>query len=230
MMALLYSLFFILMTVLLFLVFRKLYSFFPIPLLLPILTTTIAIVAFLVFFHIPYKTYMGGGQFINMLLGPAVVALAIPLYNQRKTIALNLVPILSGVTIGVIGGMLSALLLGRLAGLTRGMLISILPKSLTTPVAVQVATSLGGLPAITALFVMMAGLSGAIFGPSILSLFRINSLMGKGIALGSASHAMGTSKAAEFGELPFSMSSVSMTLSAIIGSIVGPLMIWMLHI
>ncbi|WP_050615129.1 LrgB family protein [Bacillus testis] len=229
-MTILLAILFIAATVLVFLLCKKIYFRYTIPLLLPILTTTFILVLLLVLFHIPYKTYMIGGQYINMMLGPAVVSLAFPLYKQRKTIAKYMVPIIGGVVTGVVGGMLSGILLGHAAGLTRNLLVSIMPKSLTTPVAVQVATSLGGVPAMTALFVMIAGLSGAIFGPYILRFFRIESLLGKGIALGSASHALGTTKAAEYGELPFSMSSVAMTLSAIMGSIIGPVLIWMMQI
>ncbi len=215
--------FFIVITVLIFLLLNKLYNRFSNPFLLPILTTTIVMVSILSFFDISYDTYMIGGDWINQLLGPAVVALAFPLYKQRKVLMNHIYVILGGVFFGATAGMFSGFLFGKLAGVTDELAVSILPKSLTTPVAVQISEELGGIPALTAVFVMIAGLTGAILGPLILKLFKIKNPVSKGIAMGSASHAIGTSKAFEFGELTFSMSSVSMTLSAIFGSVLGPI-------
>ena len=224
---LLIALVIILFTVLLFLLMNRIYINFSYPFLLPILTTTIVGVSILSVLEISYDTYMIGGSWINQLLGPAVVALAFPLYKQRNVLLKNIYVILGGVFFGVLAGMFSGLFFGMLAGVTDELAVSILPKSLTTPVAVEISDELGGIPALTAVFVMIAGLTGAILGPSILKLFKINNPVSKGIAMGSASHAIGTSKAFEFGELSFSMSSVSMTLSAIIGSIIGPVIMKM---
>ena len=224
---LLIALVIILFTVLLFLLMNRIYINFSYPFLLPILTTTIVGVSILSVLEISYDTYMIGGSWINQLLGPAVVALAFPLYKQRNVLLKNIYVILGGVFFGVLAGMFSGLFFGMLAGVTDELAVSILPKSLTTPVAVEISDELGGIPALTAVFVMIAGLTGAILGPSILKLFKINNPVSKGIAMGSASHAIGTSKAFEFGELSFSMSSVSMTLSAIIGSIIGPVVMKM---
>lgn len=217
------AIFFIVITVLIFLLLNKLYNRFSNPFLLPILTTTIVMVSILSIFDISYNTYMIGGDWINQLLGPAVVALAFPLYKQRKVLMNHIYVILGGVFLGIAAGMFSGFLFGKLIGVTDELAVSILPKSLTTPVAVQISEELGGIPALTAVFVMIAGLTGAILGPLILKLFRITNPVSKGIAMGSASHAIGTSKAFEFGELTFSMSSVSMTLSAIFGSVLGPI-------
>lgn len=213
----------IIITVIIFLLLNKLYIRFSYPFLLPILTTTILIVCILSVFNISYDTYMIGGEWINQLLGPAVVALAFPLYKQWRMLKDHIFVILGGVFLGVLAGMVSGLLFSKLAGIAEETAVSILPKSLTTPVAVQISEELGGVPALTAIFVMIAGLTGAILGPLILNLFHITNPVSKGIALGSASHAIGTSKAFEFGELTFSMSSISMTLSAVFGSILGPI-------
>ena len=220
---LLIALLFIVLTIFVFVFMNRLYIRFSNPLLLPILTTTVTLVSIFFIFDIPYDTYMLGGEWINQFLGPAVVALAFPLYKQRKVLLNHIVIILGGVFFGVVAGMFSGLILATLADVTEELVVSILPKSLTTPVAVQISEELGGIPALTAVFVMIAGLTGAILGPTILNLFRITNPISKGIAMGSASHAIGTSKAFEFGELAFSMSSVSMTLSAILGSVIGPL-------
>ena len=220
---LLITLLIIIITVIVFLLLNKLYIRFSNPFLLPILTTTILMVSLLSVFNISYDTYMVGGEWINQLLGPAVVALAFPLYKQWNILKEHIFTILGGVFLGVLCGMISGLLLGKLSDISEEIAVSILPKSLTTPVAVQISGDLGGIPSLTAVFVMIAGLTGAILGSFILKLFHIKNPVSKGIAMGTASHAIGTSKAFEFGELAFSMSSISMTLSAIFGSVLGPI-------
>ncbi len=127
-------------------------------------------------------------------------------------------------------GMISGLIFAEAFGIDHDLLLSILPKSITTPVAIQIAAGLGGVPSMTVVFVMIAGFSGVILGPLFLKWLRIRSSLGQGIALGSASHALGTSKALEYGELAVSMSSVSMTLCAVLGSFFGPLVVWLFHI
>ncbi|MBP1999369.1 putative effector of murein hydrolase [Paenibacillus shirakamiensis] len=124
-------------------------------------------------------------------------------------------------------GMMSGVLFAELAGLNRRLIMSVLPKSITTPVAMQIASGLGGFPSMTA---VGSGIYLAIIGPSILHRFGIHSNLGKGVALGSASHALGIFKAYEFGELNVSMGSASMTLSAVLGSFIGPLVVVWLHI
>ncbi|WP_201715696.1 LrgB family protein [Rossellomorea arthrocnemi] len=219
----------ILLTVLLYFSMVKVYQRFPTPVLIPVLTTTIVIVGFLVSLHIPYEDYMIGGKWIHSLLGPAVVALAYPLYKQRKILLKYRFPIIGGVFAGLLTGMVSGLLFARVLGIEHDVILSIVPKSITTPVAIQIASGLGGVPSMTVIFVMIAGFSGVILGPFILKWGRIHSSLGRGIALGSASHALGTSKAMEYGELTVSMSSVSMTLSALLGSVFGPIVVWMFH-
>jgi len=217
------ALFIISMTILIYLGMNYLYNYFPSPFLVPMMTTGIVLIFLLIGFHVPYNTYLIGGKWINSLLGPAVVALAYPLYNQRKILRNNIKPIMSGVGIGVFTGMVSGSLLAFILGLNKVMILSMIPKSITAPVAMEVSSQMGGIPAVTVVFVLVAGLVGAIFGPILLKLFHIKSSIGRGIALGSASHALGTSKASEYGELSFSMSSVSMALTAIIGAIIGSL-------
>ncbi|WP_077213476.1 LrgB family protein [Bacillus dakarensis] len=211
----------IVITVIIYLGMVTLYRKFPIPFLLPVLTSTIFIIAILKSFDLSYDFYMTGGHWLHSLLGPAVVSLAYPLFHQRKTIIKHALPILAGVLTGLISGMFTLFLLAEIMSIPRDILLSMIPKSITTPVAMQVANDIGGNPTLTVAFVMIAGISGAIMAPSLLKWFRIRSSLGTGIALGSSSHAIGTSKAFEYGEFTFSISSVSMTLSAIIGPIFG---------
>ncbi|WP_129708682.1 LrgB family protein [Priestia megaterium] len=224
------ALFIIIATVALYLVMAKVYVRFSYPILIPVLTTTVFVILLLLAFHISYDEYMIGGKWINSLLGPAVVALAYPLYKQREMLVKYSIPIIGGVFVGLFAGMISGLVFAEVFGIDRSLILSIVPKSITTPVAIQIATGLGGVPSMTVVFVMIAGFSGVILGPLLLKWIRIKSSLGKGIALGSASHALGTSKAFEYGELTVSMSSVSMTLSAVMGSVFGPIVVWLFQV
>lgn len=224
------AVFIIVATVALYLVMAKVYVRFSYPILIPVLTTTVFVILLLLAFHISYDEYMIGGKWINSLLGPAVVALAYPLYKQREMLVKYSVPIIGGVFVGLFAGMISGLVFAEVFGVDRSLILSIIPKSITTPVAIQIATGLGGVPSMTVVFVMIAGFSGVILGPLLLKWIRIKSSLGKGIALGSASHALGTSKAFEYGELTVSMSSVSMTLSAVLGSVFGPIVVWLFQV
>jgi predicted murein hydrolase (TIGR00659 family) len=220
----------ILLTVISFLVMTRLYNRFSFSFFIPVLTATTLIIILLVILHIPYESYMKGGQWINSLLGPAVVALAYPLYKQRRFLMTHLFTILGGVLIGATSGMVSVTILAKLFGINHPLILSIIPKSLTTPVAIEVAKGLGGDASMAVIGVMIAGIFGVVTAPMIFKLTRVNSSIGRGVALGSASHAIGTSKAGEYGELAFSMSSVTMTLCAIIGSLLGPFVVWLFHI
>lgn len=217
------------LTVGMYLLMNRLYLKYSFAFLLPLLTTTIAIIVILSVFQLSYETYMIGGEWINHLLGPAVVALAIPLYKQRKTLMGQLVPIVGGVVMGLVVGMVSGVLLAEVLGVSQNLILSIIPKSITTPVAIQVTTAIGGISSMTIVFVLLAGLTGAVLGPTVFKWFRVTSQLGRGMAFGSASHAIGTSKAKEFDELTVSISSVAMTLSAILGSSFATLMVWLFN-
>lgn len=192
------------------------------PFLVPILTSTAVMVAILLASGVPYETYMLGGKWIDALLGPAIVSLCIPLYKQRELIRKNVLPILSGVLAGGVTGIVTGVLAARLAGFSNELLATILPKSITSPIAMQVADELGGIPSLATVMVIIAGLAGILIGPPLNKRLKIDSALGRGIGLGVAAHAIGTSKALEYGEQEASMSSVAMTLSAIFGAVVGP--------
>lgn len=213
------------LTIGLFLILRYLYIRYPFSFLHPVLTTTTIICLLLVAFNIPYTRYMEGGRWIEELLGPCVVALAYPLYNQRKTMLRYKKVILLSVTSGLITAMGSIILFAKLFLVEEEMLYTLIPKSITTPVALKLSETMSGIPSLTAVFVMVAGFSGIIIGPVVMKLTRIDLPLGKGLALGSASHALGVAKSTEYGELALSMASVSMTLSAILGALVGPILI-----
>lgn len=218
----------IIATVSLFWLMQKLYQKVNHPALLPILTCTIIISCVLVFFNIPYKSYMQGGQWIQQLLGPAVVALAIPLYNQRALIIRFKYTILSSVFVAMLSGLISVFLLLKVMDSSKSYLLSALPKSLTTPVAMEVSSSINGIAPLTAVLVMVAGFSGAIFGPILYKVFKIDSAISRGISMGSASHGVGISKLKEYDEETLSIGSLSMGLSAVIGAFLCPMFVWVI--
>ena len=223
------TLLYIALTILIYSLATFLYIKYSNPLLIPMFTATIAIILVLVLFQVEYDTYMIGGKWIDLLLGPAIVSLAVPLYKQRDVLRIHLLPVLSGVVIGSLFGMLSGSLLTKLLRFSDELVLTILPKSITTPIAMEIAAGLGGNPTLAVVFVITAGLTGIMFGPLLLRYTRIDTALGRGIGLGVAAHALGTSKALEFGEQEASMSSVAMTLSAITGSVFGPLIAWLFH-
>jgi len=216
------SLFFIVFTVGVYFAMKALYHRFPSPFLLPILTSTVFSVLVLRLLNVSYETYMSGGKWIDELLGPAVVALAFPLYYQRNELKRYLWTILGAVFAGAIIGVLSGGLLACLFQLDKDVILSLMPKSVTTPVAMDITSIVGGIPSLTAVYVMIAGIFGAVFGPFLLNFFKIHHSLGVGIGLGAASHGIGTAKALEIGRLEGAISSIAMTLSAIVVSLLLP--------
>lgn len=216
-------------TVLIYFLMTVLYVKYRKTFLLPLLTASTAIILLLLLFKIPYESYMVGGKWLSFFMGPAVVSLAIPLYKQRDVLKKNILPIISGVLIGVFVGMVSGMIFAEMLGFSKEIVLTLLPKSITTPVAIQVATGLGGVASLAPVFVMIAGFTGAIVGPSFYKWIKVDTPIGRGIGFGAAAHAIGTAKAMEYGEQETSMSSVAMTLSAIIGALIGPVVAWLFY-
>lgn len=210
-------------TVGLFLLYQKLYAKWQKPFFMPILTTTATIAVVLLVTQIPYDTYMQGGQWIHRMLGPAVVALAYPLYNQRQLIFQYKYAILSSLVVAMLSGLISVVLLLQLFGAPHDFILSALPKSLTTPIAMQVSETVGGIVPLSALLVMIAGFTGALLGPVVFKVAKIDTAISRGMAVGSASHGVGVSKLTEYGEKDVSIGSLAMGLSAVLGAIVCPI-------
>ncbi|MEX3746191.1 LrgB family protein [Lysinibacillus xylanilyticus] len=214
-------------TIVLFVLFTKLYQHFSHPLMIPLVTTTIVSVIILLVFNVPYSTYMEGGKWLQKMLGPAVVALAYPLYNQRAIIIKYKYSILSGIFIAMITGLVTIFVMLKWIGVNDSWMLTALPKSLTTPVGMQVSETIGGIPPLTAVFVMLAGFVGAIIGPLVIKYGNIDSAVSRGVAVGSASHGVGLVKLREYGEQELSVGSLSMGLSAIIGAFLCPLFVYL---
>jgi predicted murein hydrolase (TIGR00659 family) len=216
------------LTMIVYLLARKLNKTFPLPITLPILTATIMVIVFLVTFKIDYETYRLGGKWIEWLLGPGVVALAYPLYKQWELLKKNPLSILIGVVSGISLGITLIIVTLKWLGFDSSIILSFIPFNSTTPVAMDVSTALGGIPSLAAVFVMIAGIGGAVIGPTLLRLLKIHHFIGKGVGMGTASHAIGTSKIIEEGEKEGAASTVAMTISAVSISILSPIFVYFL--
>ncbi|WP_078545003.1 LrgB family protein [Litchfieldia alkalitelluris] len=214
-----------LLTISVFAVMRLFYQKYHYPLFVPIATTSFIIIVALLAFNIPYERYMMGGSWIGELLGPAVVALAYPLYQNKDILKKYSIPVFVGVFVGSTIAILSGLWLSLLFKIDTEILLSLIPKNVTTPIAMDLAEMSGGVPTLAAVFVMVAGVGGAMFGPTILKMVKVNHYIGVGVAFGTASHGIGTARALEFGPKEGAISSIAMILSALYTAIVCPLFI-----
>lgn len=191
----------------------------------PYLMSLFIMIGVLLYFKIDYSIYDKGGSIISFFLGPATVVLALPLYKQRKLLQKHFWPIIIGIFVGSLAGMISIVFLGKLFNLNNVLLLSLIPKSTTTAIAMEVSQSIGGLASVTIAFVTVTGTAGYIISPMILKIFKINNKIAQGIAIGTASHAMGTAKAMELGETEGAMSSLAISVAGIITVVLAPLLI-----
>ena len=159
------------------------------------------------------------GDFIKMLLGPVTVVLAFNIYSQRKVLGEYFIPVLIGCFVGSATSIFSILGLCGLFGIDHALTMSMMPKSCTTAIAIGIAESKGGIAGIAAAGVVVAGLSGAIFAPLFAKVFRVKDPVAEGLAIGACSHALGTTKAMELGEIQGAMSSIAICLCGIISSV-----------
>lgn len=193
------------------------------PIFNPLLVAIVLVIALLKIFNIDFETYNQGGQFINMFLGPATVILAVPLYKQLSLLKKNFIPIIIGITVGCFVSVISIILLSKVFGLDNNIIISLLPKSVTTPIGIEISNSLGGVTGVTVLAIIITGITGAIIAPIVCKIFRITNPVAIGIGIGTASHAVGTSKALEIGETEGAMSSLSIGIAGLMTVVIAPL-------
>ncbi|MBP5597232.1 MAG: LrgB family protein [Pseudobutyrivibrio sp.] len=182
----------------------------------PLLVSIVCTILFLFGTGISYDTYNEGAKFLTWLLTPATVSLAIPLYEQWELLKNNAKAVMAGITAGVITSLLTVLLLSMALGLTHEEYVTLLPKSITTAIGMGVSEELGGYVTITVAVIVITGVIGNILGEFICKLFRIKEPISKGLALGTASHAIGTAKAMEIGEIEGAMSSLSIAVAGIL--------------
>ena len=182
----------------------------------PILIAIPLVIACLTLTGVPLADYQRGGEVINMLLGPATAALGLSIYRQREILKENFLPVLLGCLAGCCASVGSTLALCRIFGLDQALTASLVPKSVTTPIAVELSAQGGGIAAVTIVVVIFTGICGAALAPGFLKLLRVEDPMAAGVAIGTASHGIGTARALQMGKVQGAMSGVAIGVSGII--------------
>lgn len=182
----------------------------------PLIIGIVLVIGVLLLFRIPYENYAQGGSFIDLFLAPATACLAVAIYGKLELLKRNWLPILVGCTVGSATSMGSVYLLCRLFGLDQTVTVSLLPKSVTTPIATSIAAAHGGIVPISVVAVLLTGVFGAIMAPILIRIFRVKDPMTAGLAIGACSHAVGTSKALELGEDEGAMSGLAIGVCGVI--------------
>ncbi len=194
------------------------------PLLNPVVLAVAVLVGMLLITGTDYGTYFDGAQFVHFLLGPATVALAVPLYNQFRQVRRSMGPLLASIVVGSLTASVSAVAVAWLFGAAGTTLISLAPKSVTTPIAMGISERLGGLPSLTAVLVILTGVIGAMLGPPLLTLLRVRDWRARGLAIGVASHGIGTARAMQVNEVAGAFAGLAMGLNALATAILLPLL------
>lgn len=198
------------------------------PLLNPVLLAVIALVVLLSVTGTPYQTYFEGAQFVHFLLGPATVALAVPLYFNFSKLQRLWLPLLGGLIAGSLTAAVSAIGIAWLLGASPQTLISLAPKSVTAPVAMGIAEKLGGLPSLSAILVVSTGILGAVLGPWTLDMLRVRDAAIRGFSLGVASHGIGTARAFQESEQAGAFAGLAMGLNILATALTLPLLVRLL--
>lgn len=195
----------------------------------PVLLSVLLIAPVLLLTRTNYTTYFEGAQFIHFLLGPATVALALPLWDNRDTIRTSIAPILLALLVGSIVAAGSAILLARAFGLPMEVLLSLAPKSTTAPVALGISEAVGGLPALTAVLVILTGIIGAVTVTPLMNFLRISDWRARGFAVGVAAHGIGTARAFQVNPVAGAYAGIAMALNALLTSLIVPVLVrWMI--
>ncbi|SJN56946.1 CidB/LrgB family autolysis modulator [Vibrio ruber] len=213
----------LLITIVIFFAVRWLCQKCRTPLANPLLICVMIIIGILLYFNVPYETYAADNQWVNFLLQPAVVALAYPLYEQLPQIRAKWRIILFACVFGSVMSMLTTALIAVLFHADTPLIAALLAKSVTTPIAMEVTSNLGGEPSIAAILVLIVGLFGAIFAYPIYRLLHITHPIAKGLTMGSISHALGTASCVENDPRDAAFSSLALVLCGIITSVLAPL-------
>lgn len=204
-----------------------LYKKTKITLLQPLLTSMLLLIPFLKWTNIDYDTFYQQTRILNFMLGPSVVALGFVLYEQIGHIKGNVLSILTAVFVGSFVGIVSVVLIAKWLGADALLMSSLAPKSVTTPIAISLAEKSGGVPALTATFVVICGIFGGMVGPVVLRRFGFKSSIAKGLAMGAASHAMGTARALEMGALEGAISGLAIGIMGIMTAFMIPVVEWL---
>jgi len=201
-------------------VYRRTHSLF----LNPVAVSIAFIILFLLFTATPYEAYLNGGRMILFLLGPSVVALALPLYRKRHEINHNRLPIMVGILCGAVTSIVSASGLAWVLGGTGDIVLSMAPKSVTTPIAIGIVEKIGGISELTAAIVVLTGCIGAICGPEFCRLIGLKSSTAIGLAVGTASHGIGTARMLEVDKLAGAVAGLAIGLNGLVTAFILPLL------
>jgi len=195
------------------------------PVVQPVAVAVAILVVVLLASGTDYDTYFDGAQFVHFLLGPATVALAVPLYAQAKRVKRSLLPMAAALLAGSFTAAASALAIALMLGASRESILSLAPKSVTTPVAMGIAEKIGGLPSLTAVLVILTGIVGAMTATPLLNLLGLKDHAARGFAVGVASHGIGTARAFQVSELAGAFAGIAMGLNALATAIIVPLLV-----
>ncbi|MDE6170304.1 MAG: LrgB family protein [Duncaniella sp.] len=191
----------------------------------PVLVTIAVLIGFLKLSGLTYEDYSVSGKFIEFWLKPAIVALGLPLYTQLKSIRRQFVPILLSELTGCVIGIVSVVMIAKGMGASREIIISLVPKSVTTPIAIEITSQLGGIPSLTAAIVVVVGLIGAVCGLRVLTIGRIYSPIAMSISMGTAAHVIGTSRASQLSDRYGAYATVGLILNGVLTSVLaGPIL------
>jgi predicted murein hydrolase (TIGR00659 family) len=195
------------------------------PLANPVLIAVVLTALLLAATGTPYRTYFEGAQFVHFLIGPATVALAVPLYRNRRTVLLAILPMGAALLAGSLAAMLSALLIGRAFGMPEAVLASLAPKSVTAGVAMGIAEGLGGDAALAAVLVILTGAIGAVTVTPLMNGLRLKDMRARGFAAGLAAHGIGTARAFHVNPLAGTFAGIGLALNALLSAILAPIVL-----
>ncbi len=193
------------------------------PLANPVVVSALLVIALLQFTGTPFPTYFEGAQFVHFMLGPATVALAVPLVQNRALVRRSAKPIAAALVAGSVTAVVSALTVGWAMGLPADVLASLAPKSVTTPIAMGIASALGGIPALTAVLVILTGIIGAVAVTPLMNLLKMTDMRARGFAAGVAAHGIGTARAFQVDPVAGAFAGVGMALNGALTALVTPL-------
>lgn len=189
----------------------------------PLIISIAIIIAFLKIFDIDYQTFEKGSSFISFMLGPSVVALGYVLYEQIGYLKGNVTSILTSIFFGSVVGIISVIILARMTGADEALILSLEPKSVTTPIAMSIAEQSGGNVSLTAVIVLFCGIFGSIIGPPVLRLLGVKSSVAKGLAMGASAHGVGTAKAMEMGMIEGALGGLAIGLMGVMTALLIPI-------
>lgn len=215
----------IFLTVITFVIGYEIQTKLKLKFLSPMVTSAVLIIAILLIFKIPYSNYKNGADILTYFVAPATVVLAVPLYKNIEAVKKYFIAIFIGCLIGITVGILVGVFLCNIFGINKEIILSMLPKSVTSAIGYEISKKIGAITEITMVFIVICGIIGYSTGKILFKIFKINNKVAKGVALGSCSHVLGTAKAMELGELEGAISTVSISISGVLAVVVIPFVI-----